>query len=65
MTEKYLTLKEVAEHLKIGKSTLYRYIETGVLPRPFKLGNAVRYKESVIESALHQLAVGSGGEDQK
>lgn len=24
MTEKYLTLKEVAEHLKIGKSTLYR-----------------------------------------
>ncbi len=65
MTEKYLTLKEVADHLKIGKSTLYRYIETGVLPRPFKLGNTVRYKESEIETALHQLAAGSRGEDQK
>jgi len=65
MTEKYLTLQEVAAHLKIGKSTLYRYIKTGVLPPPFKLGNAVRYQESVIESALHQLAADSAGEDQQ
>lgn len=33
--------REAAEYLGIGRSTLYRYIDAGLLPRPIKIGPQV------------------------
>ncbi len=43
-----LTLKEVAEYLKLAEKTAYRLAAEGKLPG-FKVGGSWRFKESDIE----------------
>lgn len=57
MEEKYLTLQEVAVQLKIGKSTLYRRIADGTLPKPIEIGHLRRFKKSDLDAALNRLNV--------
>lgn len=54
--EKYLRVKDVAEMLSIGKSTVWLYAKTGKLPKPIKLSpNVTVWKLSDIEQMLAQL----------
>lgn len=47
--------REAAEYLGIGRSTLYRYVDAGVLPRPIKIGPQVTgWRLSVLDDFLHQ-----------
>lgn len=48
MTDEILTLKEVAEYLKLAEKTAYRLAAEGKLPG-FKVGGSWRFKESDIE----------------
>ena len=49
MTDEILTLKEVAEYLKLAEKTAYRLAADGKLPG-FKVGGSWRFKQADIES---------------
>lgn len=49
--EKYYTVNEIAEILKLGKSTVREMAETGYLPM-FKIGRSWRIRESVLKDWL-------------
>lgn len=53
MTDEILTLKEVAEYLKLAEKTAYRLAAEGKLPG-FKVGGSWRFKESDIEKWIEQ-----------
>jgi len=55
MSEKYLTFPELMARLKIGRSTIYRRIADGTLPKPVKIGHLRRFKESEVDEALKAL----------
>ena len=48
MTDKILTLKDVAEYLKLAEKTAYRLAAEGKLPG-FKVGGSWRFKKEDIE----------------
>jgi len=41
---KFLTVKEVAELLRVSVATVYRLRDANKLPQPVKIGRSVRYK---------------------
>jgi len=51
MTEKLLTLEQVAEYLNVDKFTVYRLLAVKELPA-FKVGNQWRFKKKMIENWL-------------
>lgn len=48
MSEEILTLKEVADYLKLAKKTAYRLAAEGKLPG-FKVGGSWRFKSKDID----------------
>ncbi|MEE9304139.1 MAG: helix-turn-helix domain-containing protein [Thiotrichaceae bacterium] len=57
MSGEILTLKEVAEYLKLAEKTAYRLAAEGKLPG-FKVGGSWRFKESDIESWIEESKKG-------
>ena len=57
MTDEILTLKEVAEYLKLAEKTAYRLAAEGKLPG-FKVGGSWRFKESDIENWIEDSKKG-------
>jgi excisionase family DNA binding protein len=55
MTEQYLTIRQVMAWLHLGRSSIYRRIEDGTLPKPIKIGHLSRFKESEIKVALEAI----------
>ena len=53
MSGEILTLKEVAEYLKLAEKTAYRLAADGKLPG-FKVGGSWRFKESDIEKWIEE-----------
>ncbi|WP_081827943.1 helix-turn-helix transcriptional regulator [Kozakia baliensis] len=50
-----LTLGEVSEWLRMGRSTIYRQMTSGILPKPIKLsGGGIRWQRRVINNWLSQ-----------
>ena len=49
MTDEILTLKEVAQYLKLAEKTAYRLASGGKLPG-FRVGGSWRFKKEDIES---------------
>ncbi|WP_277588490.1 methylation-associated defense system helix-turn-helix domain-containing protein MAD1 [Pseudomonas chlororaphis] len=49
MPEEIMTLKEVAEYLKLAEKTAYRLAAEGKIPG-FKVGGSWRFKKEAIES---------------
>ena len=61
MTDEILTLKEVAEYLKLAEKTAYRLAADGKLPG-FKVGGSWRFKrEDVLSWIESQKLVGNQG----
>ncbi|MCP4597871.1 helix-turn-helix domain-containing protein [Neptuniibacter sp.] len=48
MTDQILTLKEVADYLKLAEKTAYKLAAAGQLPG-FKVGGSWRFKQTDIE----------------
>jgi excisionase family DNA binding protein len=48
---KMLTSKEVRERLRIGRATLYRWIDQGKL-KPYKFGRNLKFDEKEIEEFI-------------
>lgn len=55
MPDTYLTINQLAELLGIGRSSIYRRIEDGTLPKPIKLGKLSRFSENAVVAALQEL----------
>ena len=53
MNDEILTLKEVAEYLRLAEKTAYRLAQNGKLPG-FKVGGSWRFKRKDIESWIEQ-----------
>lgn len=47
-TDRWLTYKEVAEHLGVAKQTVYNWASQGKIPR-HKRGRVVRFRRSEID----------------
>jgi len=53
MTDQILTLKEVAQYLKLAEKTAYRLAGEGKLPG-FKVGGSWRFKSEDIEKWIEE-----------
>lgn len=53
MPEEILTLKEVAEYLKLAEKTAYRLAAEGKIPG-FKVGGSWRFRKDAIENWIDQ-----------
>ena len=54
---RYLTFRELQEKLGgRGRTTIYRDLEAGRLPRPVKLGSRLYWPEDQIDATLATLA---------
>ncbi|CCQ74236.1 helix-turn-helix domain-containing protein [Magnetospira sp. QH-2] len=58
MTDDILTIKEVAEYLKIKEKTAYRLVAEGKIPG-FKVGGSWRFRRSEIEAWIDTQALKS------
>lgn len=61
MNDEILTLKEVAEYLKLAEKTTYRLAQKGQLPG-FKVGGSWRFKREDIENWIEQQKTKTGTE---
>lgn len=48
-----MTIREVAEYLRLNEKTTYRYAAEGIIPG-FKIGGAWRFRRDEIESWIKQ-----------
>lgn len=56
MPEEIMTLKEVAEYLKLAEKTAYRLAADGTIPG-FKVGGSWRFRKAVIEDWIDRITV--------
>jgi excisionase family DNA binding protein len=61
MSDEILTIKEVADFLKVNERTVYRLAAAKKIPA-FKVGNAWRFKKHDIETWIAQQTKETGGE---
>lgn len=52
----YLSVREVAQHFGCGASTIYRWVKSGVIPHPVKLGGLTRWRRADIEALTEREA---------
>lgn len=51
MSDPIMTIKEVADYLKVNERTIYRLAASGELPA-FKVGNSWRFKNTELEQYI-------------
>lgn len=47
---------EVAAHFNVSRTTIWRWVKSGVLPKPVKLGGLVRWRRDEIEAVTAAAA---------
>ena len=52
LSDRLLTVKQVAEILSIGKSTVWSKCKNGTLPKPVRLGSGTRWRSSEIQAYI-------------
>ena len=60
MSDEILTIKEVADFLKVNERTVYRLASSKKIPA-FKVGNAWRFKKADIEAWILKQTNDNGG----
>jgi prophage regulatory protein len=45
----------LASQLGIGRSTLWRWVQQGILPRPIRIGGIAGWRPEDIEAVIEQL----------
>jgi len=63
--DEILTVKELAEYLKIAEKTAYRFVSEGKIPA-FKVGSAWRFRKAEIDrwiAAQEKTNIKNDGED--
>jgi len=60
-----LTVKEVAEMLGLSERTIYRLADSGAMPRPVKIGAAVRWRRNELDQWIEEGCPASRGKAKK
>ncbi len=60
MTDQIMTVKEVADYLKVNERTVYRMAAAGKIPA-FKVGGSWRFKQAAIEEWIKEQSNGNNG----
>ena len=55
-TKLLATADEAAEMLSIGRSTFWREVKTGTLPKPIKLGSITRWRVADLQACIERQA---------
>lgn len=55
-----ITIKDVRELTKLGRSTIYRLMDDGSFPNPKKIGRSVRWPKTVIDEWVAAQGEGDG-----
>ncbi len=64
MADDILTIREIADYLKITERTLYRLAQEGKIPA-FRVGSAWRFRRGDLDQWIrNQSQPAPGGEDQ-
>lgn len=58
MPEDILTIRDVADYLKVTERTLYRLVQDGKLPA-FKVGNSWRFRRDDLERWISEQSRGT------
>lgn len=58
LKDRLIDLKEFADLLSVNKRTVYRLIQSGVLPKPVRVGHSVRFPASDVEAYIERLKQG-------
>ncbi len=58
MPEDILTIREVADYLKVTERTLYRLVQDGKLPA-FKVGHSWRFRREDLERWISEQSRGT------
>jgi excisionase family DNA binding protein len=48
--EKMIKVKDVAEKIKVNRSTVYKLLSAGKIPSPVKIGRSVRWRLAEINA---------------
>ena len=62
--EPVLTVKEVAEYLRVTPKTVYQLVKQGAL-KSFRVGRAVRFRRADVEDFVAESATSSVATDQR
>jgi len=54
----FVTIGALAESMKVSKRTIYRWIKSGVLPHPLKVGGSSRFDAKDISDTIERLKNG-------
>lgn len=55
MVEKWMTLNEISEHLRLSKETVYRLVYNNEIPFQ-KIGRVYRFKASVVDRHIEKIS---------
>lgn len=55
-TDPLLTDRESAAMIGCGRSTFWRYVNQGIVPKPLKIGGMSRWRQSEIGSVIEDAA---------
>lgn len=55
MSDRLLKIKDVENKVAFGRSKIYEMIKKGEFPKPIRIDNNVRWKESVIDEWIKNL----------
>jgi excisionase family DNA binding protein len=55
LSERFIGLRELAETLDVTTRTVYRHIQSGLIPKPVKIGHSVRFPVSDLEAYIERL----------
>ncbi len=53
-----LNVKRVAELLSCSPRTVYRWVDSGLLPQPIRIGGSVRWPEKAVMEWVESMAAG-------
>jgi excisionase family DNA binding protein len=55
LSDRFIGLRELAETLDVTTRTVYRMIQSGLIPKPVKVGHSVRFPVSDLEAYIERL----------
>ena len=62
MTDEILTLREVAEYLKLSEKSVYRLVQDKKIPA-FKAGGTWRFRRADIDTWIEGRVAAGGGQE--
>lgn len=58
LTERFIGMKEFAELLCVTPRTIYRLKQSGLVPKPVKVGHSLRFPVSDVQAYIERLKDG-------